>query len=507
MEQTLLAQGIEKTRQKDYRGAIAIFDEVIAIAPYLAEAYYRRGLAHTKLGNVREAAFDYNQAIDRDRDRFEYYYARALIRLELKNFPGAFEDVEISIRLKDNYAPAYQLKGIAEQKLARRQAAIASLKKAAELYLAQKDAESCRDCLQRIEQLQSSAVTVNEQLTPSTPAPFSQATIYSEILQKAELGDCDGAIKELDWALKIDDRDAIAYCCRAIVKSKKRDFKGAIADLNRALEINPNDLIASRHRGNLRQQLGDIFGALADFEKALQIDDRDPMSYIGRGNVRMAMGNYQEAIADFERAIELNANNPKAYLSRAQAYSHQEELKAAIADWQTAASQFFAKEDWKNYQKALESLQKFRSGNAQANLFNSSNFAFLESFAPQLYAIASEAEQNYLSSPVNCSNKLKQFGEVLAQTIVNYLGLYPIPGESQYELLNRLYFMGYLPDNIYQMLQQLKQIGDRVFGERFSKAKIALEGLQYARELSVWYYRNFGGDANFSPDPFIPPEV
>jgi tetratricopeptide (TPR) repeat protein len=506
MELSLLERGIEKASQKDYQGAIAIFNEVIAINPYLAEAYYRRGLARAKLGNIQEAAFDYTEAIKRDCDRAEYYYARAFARLELKNFPGAFEDAEASIKLNDRYAPAYQLKGIVEQKLAQRQAAIASLKKAAELYLNQKDAESCRDCLQRIEELRSSAVILAEQSDRTLPSKFSQATIYSEILERAERGDCAGAIKELDWAIKLDDRDAMAYCCRGIVKSKKGDLKGAIADLNKAVELNPESFIACRHRGKLRQQLGDIIGALADFEKALQIDDRDDMSYIGRGNVRMAMGSYEEAIADFDKAIELNADNPKAYLSRAQAYAHQEELGKAISDWQTAASQFFAKNDWQNYRKALDSMQKFRGGNTQADLFTSSNFTFLENLAPQLYVLVTQAEQNYLTDPVTCLIKLKQFGEATAQAVMNYLGLYPIPGESQHELLNRLYFMGYLSDSIYQMFQQLRNIGDRAIQERVGDRITSLQSLQYARELSVWYYRNFCGDPNFVPDPFMPPD-
>jgi tetratricopeptide (TPR) repeat protein len=506
MEQSLLEQGIDKARQKDYQGAIAIFDRVIETNPYLAEAYYRRGLAHAKLNDYHSAAFDYTEAINRDRDRSEYHYARAFVRLELKNFPGALEDVETSIKLKSNYAPAYQLKGIIEQKLAHKQSAIASLKKAAELYLAQKDAESCRDCLQKIEKLQFSAIISPEPAKTNINQSFSSNTVYYQILQKAEAGDSAGAIKELDWALKVDDRDGTAYCCRGIVKSKKGDFKGAIADLNQALQLNNQDLIAYRHRGKLRHQLGDIVGALADFEQALQINASDESSYIGRGSVCMAMGNYQQAIADFTKAIELNADNPKAYLNRAQAYSHQEEIKLAIADWQTAASQFFAQNDWQNYQKAIDSLQRFSGGKTQANLFNFSNFTFLENHSPQLFSLVTVAEKCYASDPITCLIKLKQFGEVLAQSVVSYLRLYAIPGESQQELLNRLYYMGYVYEHIYQMFQQLRQTGEQAIRYHIGDTKTSLQSLQYARELSVWYYRNFGGDPDFLPEPFIPPD-
>jgi tetratricopeptide (TPR) repeat protein len=505
MGQTLLEQGIAKARQKDYQGAIAIFSELIQNHPYLAEAYYRRGLAKAKLGNLHDSVFDHTEAIGRDRERAEYYYARAFVRVELKNFPGAIEDLEVSIRLDGNYAPAYQLKGIVEQKLAHKQAAIDNFKKAAELYLLQKDSESCRDCIQRIEQLRFSAITPADSTPQQISIPFSVNKTYAQILEKAEKGDSLGAIKELDWALQLDSQDGIAYCCRGIVKSKMGDFKGAIGDLNQALQIDPQNAIAYRQRGKLRYQFSDIMGALADFDAALGIDDRDDIAYVGRGNVRMAMGNYQNALEDFDRAIELNSDNPKAYLSRAQAYSHQEELGKAIADWQTAASQFFVKEDWQNYQKALNNSQKFSSSGFRHNLFNSSNFYFLDNLDIKLFNLAKIAEQNYAKSPMNCLVNLKQFGELLARSVISYLRLYPIPEESQQELLNRLYYMGYLSDNIYQMFQQIQQIGDRAIRYHIGDSKTSLQYLQYARELSVWYYRNFGGDPDFVPEPFVPP--
>jgi hypothetical protein len=106
---------------------------------------------------------------------------------------------------------------------------------------------------------------------------------------------------------------------------------------------------------------------------------------------------------------------------------------------------------------------------------------------------------------MNCLINLKQFGELLARSVISYLRLYPIPGELQQELLNRLYYMGYLSDNIYQMFQQIQQIGDRAIRYHIGDPKTSLQYLQYARELSVWYYRNFGGDPDFVPEPFVPP--
>jgi tetratricopeptide (TPR) repeat protein len=505
MEPSFFDLGIEQARQGDYQGAIAAFSQAIKLNPYLAEAYYRRGLAYFKTGNPHGAVFDYTAAIQRDRDRMEFYYARAFVRLELKNFSGALEDVQAAIRLNRNYAPAYQLKGAIEQKLTMKSVAISSFKKAAQLYLAQKDAENCRVCLQKIEQLQFSALNPPETNSPPPGKMQSQEEILAQILQKAEAGDCAGALQELDWAIQIDSQDARIYCCRGIVKSKMGDRQGAIADLNRALQLNPQNAIALRNRGKLRLQIGDCLGALADLNQALQLNPQDALSYVGRGDVYSAMGNYQDAIIDFSKAIKLKPNNPEAYLSRAQAYAHQEEIQKAISDRQTAASQFCEKQDWNNYHKTLESLKQFQSRSPQTSTGTSSNFAFLQAYDSQLAQVATLAEQYYTNDPVTCLMKMRQFGELLAQLVAKKVGLYPIPDETQLDLLNRLYNTGYFPDDIHKMFQEIRRVGNQAAHDYKGEHRLALKHLKYARELGIWFCRRFGGDTFIVPDPFIPP--
>lgn len=505
MEPSYLDRGREQACQGDYRGAIATFSQAISLAPHLAAAYYRRGLAYLKLGNVHEAVFDYTAALNCDRDQMEFYYARAFGRLELKNLPGALADVQAAISLNFNYAPAHQLKGIIEEKLTMIQAAVSSFKQAAELYLAAKDSDSCRICLQKIEKLQFSALKVSE-LPPQPPIKLlSQEQLLAQILQQAEMGDCVGALQALDWAMKVDDKDAQVYCCRGIIKIKMADRQGAIADFSNALQQNPQNAIALRNRGKLRLQISDFLGASTDFNQALQIDSQDAISYVGRGEVCSAMGNYQDAIIDFSQAIKIKPDYPEAYLSRAEAYAHQEELQKAISDRQTAASQFSAKQDWDNYNKTLAQLKQFKSRSLQESTSNSANFAFLQTYEPQLANLATLAETYYTSDPVTCLMKLRQFGELLTQLVVKKVELSLIPNEPQLDLLNRLHYAGYLPDDIHRMFQEIRRVGNQSAHDYTGEHPIALKHLKYARELAIWYCGSFGGDTFFAPEPFIPP--
>jgi tetratricopeptide (TPR) repeat protein len=504
MEKSFFERGIEQIERQDYQGAIESFSQVIQIDPYDVEALYRRGLTYVRVGNFHGAAFDYSDALKIDTERLELYYARAFARLRLENFSGALTDIEKAIVLNFNYAPAYQLRGVIQQKLAQRQLAISSFKKAAELYLAAEDKENCRVCLEKIEQLQPKPLVS----PPHTnPAPTNKPVLkppefYTQILQRAETGDIFGAIADLDWAIQVDSKDSRAYCCRGIIKAKQGDARAAIADLNLAIQYDDRDLVAYRNRGKLRHQIQDFIGAQSDLNRSLELDDREPLNYIERGRLRMAMGDCEGAIADFSQVIAIDSQRSEAYLERARAYSHQEEMQQAIADYQTAISQFSSKADWVNYEKALACLQKFQKGSAPNNTSPSSNFSFLETYSSQLANIGTLAEQYYESDSVTCLIKLRQFGELLTQIVLDRLQIIYTSEESQHELLRKLNASGYFSRQIYQKFQDLRYIGNLAVHEHIGDRPTALKNLKAARDLGVWFRRNFGGDPNFQPDPF-----
>jgi tetratricopeptide (TPR) repeat protein len=502
MEKSFLDRGIEQLSQQDYRGAIDFFSQAIALDPYNVEALYRRGLAYVKIGNFHGAVFDYSDALKIDNNRLELYYARAFVRLQLQNFSGALTDIEAAIVLNFNYAPSYQMRGVIQQKLAQRQLAISSFKKAAKLYLIAKDKENCRICLEKIEQLQPKPLS----LTNTNPSPDRTISktpeFYSQILQRAEKGDIMGAIADLDWAIATDDKDARAYCCRGIIKAKQGDIRAAIADLNIAIQFNDRDLIAYRNRGRMRHQIKDFIGAQGDLDRAVELDEREILNYIERGKLRTAMGNYEDAIADFSHAIEIDIKSSEAYLHRAHAYSHQEEMAKAIADYQTAISQYSNKADWRNYELALASLQKFQRGDQPNNNSPNNNFSFLEAYSSQLANIGTLAEQYYSSDPVTCLIKLRQFGELLTRMVLDHLRIDYTSEESQHDLLQRLNIHGYFPRQIYQKFQDLRYIGNIAVHEHIGDRPTALKNLKAARELGVWFRRNLGGDLHFQPDPF-----
>ena len=361
MNEELYDRGLEKAKQKDYAGAIEEFTHALQYAPYFVEAYFQRGLAYYDLGEILQAVSDYTEVLRLNSQSVEAYYCRALARVVLKNLPGALEDVDQVIRLNGNYAAAYSLRGTVRRKQGFIQDAIANFKKAAELYLEQKDKENCRQCLEKIKQLQPTEKPIAVDQSVYNPKPItSEKEYFTQLLEKASKGDTRSSLEDLSWALKVDPQDAQAYCCRGVVRCKQGNYQDAISDFNQALRLNLQDPIVYRNRGKARFQLGDHQGALTDFNSALQMQSQDALLYVARGNVYRAMGNHFGAIKDYTQALQINPDDAQAYYNRGMAYTCIEEMQRAVEDYQRAASMFCEKEDWGNYQQVLDSLKKIQ---------------------------------------------------------------------------------------------------------------------------------------------------
>ncbi|MFQ4140862.1 tetratricopeptide repeat protein [Chlorogloeopsis sp. ULAP02] len=359
-------RGLEKARQKDWAGAIEEFNSAIQLNPYFAEAHLQRGLAYYDLGDILQAVSDYTEALKLNPKSIEACYCRALARVGLKNFPGALTDINQAIFLNSNYASAYNLRAIIHRKQGYIQDAIANFKKAAELYLQQKDKENCRLCLEKIKELQPKEKPILVRQVSSQASSIQSPQAYlTQLLEKAEKGDIRQALEDLNWALQVDPQDAQAYCCRGVVRCKQENYREAIADFNQALLLNFQDPIVYRNRGRARFHLGDHQGAIADFNRALQIEPQDALLYIARGNTYRAMGHYLAAIQDYTQVLQINPDDAQAYYNRGIAYAHLEEMQDAIADYQRAASIFCEKEDWGNYQQVLDSLKKIQSPSSE----------------------------------------------------------------------------------------------------------------------------------------------
>jgi type I restriction enzyme, R subunit len=132
-----------------------------------------------------------------------------------------------------------------------------------------------------------------------------------------------------------------------------------------------------------------------------------------------------------------------------------------------------------------------------------SNFAFLSLSEPQLGRLGTLSERYWLDDPNTSMLKLRQYGELLGQSVAARAGL--LEGdETQQNLLLRLRREGVLPGEVWQLFTELRRSGNRANHELSEEKEEALNLLRYAWILGVWYVRSFHEPA-FRVDEFVTP--
>jgi tetratricopeptide (TPR) repeat protein len=107
-----LASAAQKYGNRDYRGALAEYDRIIAIQPNNAIAYNYRGVLKVKIQDFPGGLADYNRAIQLNANYGEAYSNRGNLKAnKLQDLQGAMADYDLAIELSPKYAPAYSNRG------------------------------------------------------------------------------------------------------------------------------------------------------------------------------------------------------------------------------------------------------------------------------------------------------------------------------------------------------------------------------------------------------------
>ncbi len=162
--------------------------------------------------------------------------------------------------------------------------------------------------------------------------PFTAKAYTSRALARFGQKDYDGAMADLNRAIRIHPGLAEAYLDRGAVRFAQGDREGAVADWDRALQVNPNLAEAYSNRGAVRHDLGDLDGGFADLNKAIELDPRETFAYCHRGFAWLAKRDFARAISDFDKAIKLNAKVATAFQGRGAAHLCLGRMDAAVAD-------------------------------------------------------------------------------------------------------------------------------------------------------------------------------
>jgi len=294
--------GLEFTKNGNYNDAIEQFSKTLELQPDYADAYIARAEAFEKLGNVTKAVEDYDRAtVFMDNDE-EIFYKCGQLYFQLEEYKKAAEKLEIAIRIKSSFLPAYQLL----TKTLILDGNISSAKIVSERALDRKN-------------------------------NAENNYVYGFTLY--HLGDYVNAEKHFNIAIKKDDRYLDAYHDLAKLKLETGHDNIVLNLCNEGLNIDPNDVRFYLLRSRFYKKSLDLSNAINDVSKAILISPNNEEYYFLRGSYYQDFRQFQNAINDFNKVIMMDPGHMEAYFSRAKMYEEISNYKAAIKDYETILEQ------------------------------------------------------------------------------------------------------------------------------------------------------------------------
>lgn len=284
-------QGQTKYNEGRYDEAVDDLDQAIELNPKKADAYYNRGLAKFRLGDLeyekgntekarrlyKAGVEDSTQTIKQTPEDANAYHNRAggKFRLaqsekdtakEQQYYQDAIDDWTQVLKLNPELADPYSNRGAAKALLGESQAGQGDILIAQELYAA-----AIQDCTHAI------------QLNPKNPNPYITRGYAKFRLGKSKLDRED-----------IVDAEAL--------------YITAVRDYTQAIQLNPENAEAYGNRGVARAALRNTEGAIEDFDAAIRLNPKEAEYFYGRAQAKEALGQKEAAKADFKKAKELDPN-------------------------------------------------------------------------------------------------------------------------------------------------------------------------------------------------------
>jgi tetratricopeptide (TPR) repeat protein len=275
-----IVRGSDKYFQRDFPGALADYNQAIALDPKNSYAYDKRAGLREQMRDLQGALTDYNQLIALEPKNSRAYFARGLLKQDLKDYPGALADYNQGIVLEPKIFGAYLTRSTLKEKLKDYPGALADL----------------------------------NQMIALKPKDFYPYLRRSE-LKYQKLNDDQGAVADLSKIIEIEPKFSGGYYYRGNLFYSSGNVSAAIKDFRQVVAIDPSGVYGLIAKGIIQTQHGSYPSAITNFNKAAQINPNSEDIYKYRGVAHQKRGNRAAAIADWRKAAQTykNNNQPKDY--------------------------------------------------------------------------------------------------------------------------------------------------------------------------------------------------
>lgn len=300
----LIMVGRSALYYEDYVLGIQYFNRVISAKPYLAEAWYLRGVAKFYLDDFLGAEQDCSKAVEINPYMPDNYELRGLCRIRQKRFKDAIEDYDKCIGFDPWNQNLWYNRTVCR--------------------IEDKDLDRAGEDLEVMIRRWS-----------------KNAKLYALKAETLLLkGDTVEGTKALDKSLDIDPYDGNAWQERALLSLAAKQYREADQHFSKAIHLKPQRANNYVNRALARYNINNLSGALADYDKAIELDADNFLAHYNRAQLRVQVGDDNRAITDFDFILKLEPDNILARYNRAMLRERTGDLYGAIGDYSALIRQF-----------------------------------------------------------------------------------------------------------------------------------------------------------------------
>ncbi len=259
----------------EYSLAMQDYKKLLEIDPHNGGAYVGTGLIKRAMKDMQGAMIDFNKALTLGQ-LYDGYLNRAVLKIDLKDFKGALDDLDNASKTNSSSTEIYLNKGLVLFQMGNYQEALDSYNHALE-----------------IDSQESKAYRGRGQV-------------------KQSMNDMPGAMADYNIAISLY-QSYDYYLNRALLKYMLNDFESALADLDNASNLNADAYEVYFDKGFINLHIGNMKMAISEFDKAIKLNTSDFEVYLKRAIAKYNLGEYKEALVDIQQSIDLKPSADAFY--------------------------------------------------------------------------------------------------------------------------------------------------------------------------------------------------